>query len=85
MHTIGGGGEPYPLPSKGVELSGRVAKLLGLEIAGIDLLFSGDSYVLREANSSPGFKAFETSCKVNVAGKIGEYVVQRLKSRISKA
>ena len=80
----GGKGVAYPLTPKSIEISERVARLLGLEIAGIDLLFSGDDdYVLCEANSSPGFKAFDKACGISVAGKIAEYVAQRVNPRIA--
>jgi RimK family alpha-L-glutamate ligase len=74
----GGQGEPYPLTPKSVELSERVAQLLDLEVAGIDLLFSHDGYCLCEANAQPGFSTFEESCKVNVAGAIADYIVKRI-------
>jgi gamma-F420-2:alpha-L-glutamate ligase len=81
----GGKGELYPLTPKSIELSERVAQLLGLEIAGIDLLFSCENYALCEANSSPGFEGFEKYCDVDVAGMIADYIGSRLNSRLDEA
>jgi gamma-F420-2:alpha-L-glutamate ligase len=57
-----------------------MAQLLDLEIAGVDLLFKGDKFVLVEVNGSPGFKEFESSCDVNVAGAIAKHITAQLRS-----
>jgi RimK family alpha-L-glutamate ligase len=78
--SAGGHGEPFELNSKIVEISEKISQILGLEIAGIDLLISGEEYILCEANSSPGFKGFDKYCRSNMAGRIADYVVDRLSS-----
>ena len=78
--SAGGQGEPFELSPKIIEISEKISQILGLEIAGIDLLISGDEYVLCEANSSPGFKGFDKYCQSNMAGKIADYIVERLES-----
>jgi gamma-F420-2:alpha-L-glutamate ligase len=78
--SAGGMGANFELTPEIVDISERIARLLGLEIAGVDLLFSGDKFVLCEANSSPGFRGFEGFCGLDVASKIAEYVVNRLNS-----
>ncbi|MAI62119.1 MAG: hypothetical protein CBB87_06455 [Micavibrio sp. TMED27] len=54
------------------DLAIRTAKLLNLEVAGIDLLYTEDGYTICEANSFPGFKGLETCCDVNVPRAIFE-------------
>jgi len=71
--TRGGVGENYPLNDRIVEIATKTASVLGLDIAGIDLLFDGDDYKLCEANSAPGFKGFEKYTGVNVAKAIIDY------------
>jgi len=71
--TRGGVGENYPLNERIVEIATKTACVLGLDIAGIDLLFDGDDYKLCEANSAPGFKGFEKYTGVNVARAIIDY------------
>jgi len=54
------------------------AKLVGLDIAGIDILFDGDSYKVCEVNSSPGFEGFEKATGLNVPQEIYHYIQVRL-------
>ena len=50
----------------------RAAQILGLNVAGVDILRSNHGSVVMEVNSSPGLEGIETSTKINVAGKIIE-------------
>ena len=54
------------------------ARILGLDIAGIDLLFDDDGYKVCEANSSPGFEGIESCCDVDIAEEIVEFLQLRL-------
>jgi glutathione synthase/RimK-type ligase-like ATP-grasp enzyme len=58
-------GANFSLTPEISQISETMARLPGLKVAGIDLLFSG---VLCEVNSAPGFRGFETYCGVDVAG-----------------
>lgn len=55
-------------------LAARAADALGLEIAGIDILFDDDGYRICEANSAPGFQGLERACGVDVPGAIFDCV-----------
>ncbi len=59
-------------------LATESAKILGLDVAGIDLLFDRDHYKICEANSAPGFEGFEEATKINVAQEIFNYIKIRL-------
>lgn len=74
----GGYGEPYEINSEIEYLARETARLCGLEIAGIDLLFDKDGYTICEANSAPGFEGFEKYCNVDVAGQIAQYLKYKL-------
>lgn len=52
----------------------RSAKKLGLGIAGVDMLQSNRGPLVMEVNSSPGLHGIEGATKVDIAGKIIEYV-----------
>ncbi|WP_019509569.1 30S ribosomal protein S6--L-glutamate ligase [Pleurocapsa sp. PCC 7319] len=54
----------------------KAATAMGLNVAGVDLLRSNHGPVVMEVNSSPGLQGIEKATKVDVAGKIIEYVVQ---------
>jgi len=52
----------------------KSAKKLGLAIAGVDMLQSSRGPLVMEVNSSPGLEGIEAATKVDIAGKIIEYV-----------
>ena len=53
----------------------RAARVLGLNIAGVDLLEAENGPLVLEVNSSPGLEGIEKASGVNVAGEIVDYVV----------
>ena len=75
--TRGGVGENYPLNERIESIALETSNALGLDIAGIDLLFDGDDYKLCEANSAPGFKGFEKYTGIDVARAIIDYARSR--------
>jgi gamma-F420-2:alpha-L-glutamate ligase len=54
-----------------------VCKALELEVAGVDLLFGKDGFLVCEANSAPGFKGFETATGIDVAKAIIDYALTK--------
>ena len=74
----GGEGIPYETNEEIDWLALESAKLMGLDIAGVDLLFDNGGYKICEVNSSPGFKGLESCSKKNIAGEIVSYVKFRL-------
>ena len=52
----------------------RAARVLGLNIAGVDLLEGANGPLVLEVNSSPGLEGIEKASGVNVAGAIIDYV-----------
>jgi gamma-F420-2:alpha-L-glutamate ligase len=76
--TRGGEGIPYQIDDDIEWLGGESARLLGLDIAGVDLLFDDSGYKICEVNSSPGFEGMEKFTKTNIAEKIVNYVRLRL-------
>ena len=56
----------------------RAAKIMGLEVCGVDLLRSNHGPVVMEVNSSPGLEGIEEASGKNVAGMIIEYLEKRV-------
>jgi len=52
----------------------RSAKIMGLNVAGVDLLRSNHGPVVMEVNSSPGLEGIEIATGKNVAGMIIEFI-----------
>jgi ribosomal protein S6--L-glutamate ligase len=52
----------------------RAARVMGLNVAGVDLLRSNHGPVVMEVNSSPGLEGIETATGKNVAGMIIDFI-----------
>ena len=78
--TRGGEAIPYQVDEDIEWIGGECARLLNLDIAGVDLLFNEGTYTICEVNSAPGFEGMEKFTKVNVAEKIVNYVVKKIGS-----
>jgi ribosomal protein S6--L-glutamate ligase len=70
----GGSAEAVRLPREYRRAAVRAARLLGLRLAGADLLKSKDGPVVLEVNSSPGLEGIEAATGVDVAGLVLEAV-----------
>ena len=57
------------------------ADALGIQVAGIDLLFTEHGYTICEANTFPGFKGLEKACEVNVPYEIFTAMQEELEAR----
>ena len=79
----GGSGEPFPLTDEIEHMARETAKIMKLDIAGIDLLFDVNGYRVCECNSAPGFEGFEKYVKVDVAEAIAKYVKLKISLTLS--
>ena len=59
-------------------IGGECARLLDLDIAGVDLLFDKGKYVICEVNSAPGFQGMEKYTKINVAEQMVDFIVKKV-------
>ncbi len=66
----GGEGNIVKLPPQYERAALRAAKILGLQIAGVDLMESNQGPMVIEVNSSPGFEGIEKATGINVASQI---------------
>ena len=57
----------------------RSAKIMGLNVAGVDILRSNHGPVVMEVNSTPGLEGIETSTSKDVAGLIIEFIEKNAK------
>lgn len=56
------------------QLAVRAAQVMGLDVAGVDLIRSGHGPLVLEVNSSPGLEGIETATGKDIAGAIIDYV-----------
>lgn len=55
----------------------RAAKIMGLNVAGVDIMRSNHGPVVLEVNSSPGLEGIEAASRKNVARQIIEFIEKR--------
>ncbi|HEY7535712.1 MAG TPA: RimK family alpha-L-glutamate ligase, partial [Thermodesulfobacteriota bacterium] len=59
----------------------KAAKVLGLNIAGVDMLQSKRGSLIMEVNSSPGLEGIEQATGIDIAGKIVEFIEKNVNNR----
>ncbi|MFP4295411.1 MAG: 30S ribosomal protein S6--L-glutamate ligase, partial [Halothiobacillaceae bacterium] len=55
----------------------RSAKIMGLDVCGVDMLRSNHGPVVMEVNSSPGLEGVEKATGQDIAGKIIEFLEKK--------
>jgi len=70
----GGTAELFEITDEVDYLARETARVLGLQIAGVDLLFDKDGYKICEANSSPGFEGIDRYCGQDMAQRIVDFI-----------
>ncbi|NJP04090.1 RimK family alpha-L-glutamate ligase [Candidatus Gracilibacteria bacterium] len=74
----GGSVEKFELTPEIEWLAIESAKILGLDIAGVDILFDKDGYKICEVNASPQFEGFEQATGINLPAALFHYLSARL-------
>lgn len=74
----GGIAEPVELAEEYRETAVRSAQILGLRVAGVDMLESAGGPQVMEVNSSPGLEGIETCTGLDIAGAVVEYIAARV-------
>ena len=68
--------ESVDLPEEFAVVARRAARVLGLNVAGVDLLEGNEGPMVLEVNSSPGLQGIEMASGVNVAGAIVDHAIR---------
>jgi ribosomal protein S6--L-glutamate ligase len=63
----------------------RAAKVMGLNVAGVDLMRSGRGPVVLEVNSTPGLEGIEFATRKDIAGMIVAFVERDAAKRLEGA
>ena len=73
---LGGEGRMVTLSEGYVRTAEKVAKMLGLDYCGVDLLQSSEGPIVCEVNSNAFFEGLEKATGVNVARKYAEHILK---------
>ncbi len=74
----GGSATSVKLSGEYQETAVRAAQIMGLRVAGVDMLEGTQGPQIMEVNSSPGLEGIETSTGIDVAGAIIEDIEKRV-------
>jgi ribosomal protein S6--L-glutamate ligase len=74
----GGSVEPVTLDEEYQRTAVRAAQIMGLKVAGVDMLEGNDGPLVMEVNSSPGLEGIETATQLDVAGAIIDHIANQV-------
>lgn len=74
----GGLAEPVELSEDYRETAVRCTQIMGLRVAGVDMLEAADGPQVMEVNSSPGLEGIETCTGLDIAGAIIDYIAAQV-------
>ena len=74
----GGSTEPVTLDQAYSESAVRAAQIMGLRVAGVDMLEGKDGPQIMEINSSPGLEGIEGCTQLDIAGSIIDYIAAQV-------
>lgn len=74
----GGKAEAVELTDEYAETAVRAAQIMGLRVAGVDMLEGKTGPQIMEVNSSPGLEGIETCTGLDIAGTVIEYIAAQV-------
>ncbi|HEX9291065.1 MAG TPA: RimK family alpha-L-glutamate ligase [Anaeromyxobacteraceae bacterium] len=77
----GGEGQAIDLPREYAEAAVKAARVIGLEVAGVDMLESRGGPKIMEVNSSPGFEGLESVTGLDIGGLYIDHAVELARAR----
>ena len=76
----GGHAVPVRITPEERSTAARAAKIMGLNVAGVDLLRANHGPVVMEVNSSPGLEGIETATNKDIASKVIQFMEKNAKA-----
>jgi ribosomal protein S6--L-glutamate ligase len=77
----GGKARAVTLPREYAEAAVKAARVIGLEVAGVDMLESRTGPKVMEVNSSPGFEGLEKATRKDIARLYVEHAIELARAR----
>lgn len=74
----GGQTEMVELEASYAETAVRAAQIMGLRVAGVDMLEGKNGPQVMEVNSSPGLEGIETCTNLDIAGAVIDYMIAQV-------
>lgn len=77
----GGSAEAIRITKRERHIALKATKIVGLNVAGVDIIRSSNGPLVLEVNSSPGLEGIEAATRTDIAGAIIAFVEQRCRQR----
>ncbi len=74
----GGSVEPVELDDEYQRVAVQAAQIMGLRVAGVDMLEGNEGPSVMEVNSSPGLEGIEAATGLDIAGAIIDYIANQV-------
>ncbi|QDT67291.1 Ribosomal protein S6 modification protein [Planctomycetes bacterium MalM25] len=74
----GGTTEAVDISDEAAKIAVRSAQIMGLRVAGVDMLESNEGPQVMEVNSSPGLEGIELCTQLDIAGAVIDYIAARV-------
>ncbi len=74
----GGSTEPVELDEEYQRVAVQAAQIMGLRVAGVDMLESDEGPSVMEVNSSPGLEGIEKATELDIAGAVIDYIASQV-------
>ncbi|MEZ4907306.1 MAG: RimK family alpha-L-glutamate ligase [Saprospiraceae bacterium] len=75
---------PIELTKEEIDIAKQATKIMGLDIAGVDIMRSKKGPLVIEVNASPGLEGIETTTKVNISKHIIKYIEYKVSKNGNK-
>jgi ribosomal protein S6--L-glutamate ligase len=76
---LGGSSELIKITPEERKMAISAVKIMGLNVAGVDIMRSNQGPLVLEVNSSPGLKGIEATTGIDVAERIIQFIEQNAK------
>jgi ribosomal protein S6--L-glutamate ligase len=80
----GGKALPFSPDREMIRIGIKATRLLGLDIAGVDLLLSRQGPLVLEVNPTPGFEGLQNVSSVNIAQQLAQFILSGTGCRRSR-
>ena len=77
-YSQGGSFRAVELDDKARDLAVKAVQTVGLRFAGVDLLFSGDSYSVCEVNGNAGFRTISKASDISIPHQLFAYIARMI-------
>jgi len=69
--------QPFKPNTEVTNLAVKATRIIGCDIAGVDIMEGEEGYIINELNSQPGFKGLQSTTTIDIAGEIVDHILTK--------